>query len=136
MSRYDWPPSDQKKAEEWSYEHPFDAVAYAAGWSESGEGYGPDQAREEWPEMPGFDFEDGVPDWSGITEEEDYEYRTVLYVGFQPPEKTEDGWEKVASFVINPEPELYDEGGDPTGVMYIGEDNLEVVYRLKDEDED
>jgi hypothetical protein len=133
-SGYGWPPADQEQAEDWSSEHPLDAVAYAAGWSASGEGYGPEQARAEWPEMPGFDFDSGAPDWSEISEESGYEYRTVLSATWNNPATTTDGWELVQSFAVNPEPELYDEEGSPSGVMYIGEENREVVYRREDED--
>ena len=84
--------------------------------------------------MPGFDFEGGVPDWSELKEESGYEYRTVLYAGGSPPEKTKDGWVRVAYFGVNPEPELYDESGSPVGHLYIGEDNLEVVYRKPEEE--
>lgn len=133
-SRYEWPPSDPEQASEWSYEHAFDAIAYAAGWSGSGEGYGPDQADKEWPDVPGFDFEDGVPDWSEIKEEAGYEYRTVLSAVAPVAERTKDGWELVRSFGVNPEPELYDESGSPTGVLYIGEENRESVYRRPEQD--
>ena len=147
MSEYEWPPSNQEEADEWSYEHPLDAIAYAAGWTHSGMGYGPEQAREEWPEMEGFDFDSGLPDWgSGIREEPGFEYRTMLMAGdpyTSVAKVTPDGWEVVASFGINPEPELYDEEGSPSGHLYIGEGNREVVYRRpedweeeEEEDED
>jgi hypothetical protein len=135
---YDWPPSNTEEAEEWSDDHHLDAIAYAAGWSASGMGY-VDQARKEWPLNPGFDFTEGLPDWdTGIEEDADYEYRTSLLAGGTAPKETPDGWVLVASFMVNPEPELYDEDGSPSGYMYVGEDNREAVYRkpLWDEDED
>ena len=67
---YSYPPSDPEKAEEWAYHNGFAAVAYAAGWTQSGRGYG-SQAKEEWPENPGFDFECGLPDWGTEITEED-----------------------------------------------------------------
>jgi hypothetical protein len=138
---YEWPPSETDEAEEWASERPLDAIAYAAMWTHSGQGYGLEQSREEWPEMPGFDYDSGLPDWdTGIEEESGYEYRTVLLAGdpyTMPPKKTDDGWELVSAFGINPEPELYDEDGSPSGHMYIGEGNQEVVYRRPDDwDED
>ena len=141
MSDYDWPPEKTDDANDWAYEHPLDAIAYAAGWTQSGAGYGLDQAREEWPEMPGFDFTEGLPDWgTGLEEDPDFEYRTVLLAGdpyTSPAKETEDGWVLVVAYIINPEPELFDEGGSSSGHLYIGEGNQEVVYRRPiDEDED
>jgi hypothetical protein len=130
MSRYDWPPDDTDKAEDWAYENEEDAVAYAAGWTHSGQGYGPEAAVDEWPDVPGFDFDEGLPDWdTGIREDPDYMYRTVLVIG-RPPKKTDDGWKLVRAFQVTPEPDLFDEDGDVSGFMYIGEDNFEAVYRL------
>jgi hypothetical protein len=127
---YDWPPNDKDAAETWSDDHEMDAIAYAASWTHSGHGYCPEQARAEWPHCPGFDFDDGLPDWdTDMCEEAGYRYRTVLCIA-TPTERTADGWERVASFRVNPEPELYDEDGELTGHMYIGEDAREAVYRL------
>jgi hypothetical protein len=132
MSSYEWPPEDTEKAEKWSSEHPLDAIAYAAGWSASGMGYGK-QARKEWPDNPGFDFTEGLPDWdTGLKEDPDYEYRTVLMSGdpyLTTPDRTDDGWEQVTNFAVNPEPELFDEEGSASGHMYIGEGHYEIVYR-------
>lgn len=111
-----------------------EAARYAVGWSGSGAGYG-EQAREEWPACPGYDWDEGVPEWSEIDEEDGYEYRTVIgdYGPFASPDI--DGWEKVQSFGVNPEPEVFDEDGNALGVVYIGEYVRETVYRrLCDDD--
>lgn len=136
---YSYPPSDPEKADEWTYDHSHASVAYAAGWIQSGQGYG-EQAREEWPACPGFDFDEGLPDWDhGLDVDEGaFEYRTVLYDNGGIPcatKATDDGWELFASFDVNPEPELYAEDGSPTGVMYIGEYARELVYRRPVEDD-
>lgn len=136
MSSYEWPPSDEEKADDWSDEHPFDAVAYAAHWTHSGDGYGPERAKASWPDCPGFDWQDGVPDWSGIDEESGYEYRTVLASGdaygcYALGKDAPEGWELVEAFNVNPEPELFDDDGNACGCMYIGEGNAEIVYRRK-----
>ena len=130
---YSYPPSDPDQAEEWAYENGNDAVAYAAGWTQSGRGYG-EQAKEEWPEMPGFDFECGLPDWdTGLTEEDGYEYRTALcYHVTDTPEI--EGWEFVARYQVTPEPELFDESGNGSGCFYIGEESAELVYRRRNTD--
>ncbi len=135
MSDYSYPPSIPKQAEEWAYNNGFAAVAYAAGWTQSGRGYGEEQAKKEWPENPGFDFEDGIPDWDCEIEEEDgYEYRTALcYHVTKDPEV--EGWEFVAKFQVTPEPELCDGDGTVSGFYYIGEESAELVYRRLDDDE-
>jgi hypothetical protein len=136
MSSYSYPPSDTEAAEKWAYDNGFDAVAYAAGWTQSGHGYGVEQAKAEWPECPGFDWEDGLPDWDcGLEEDYDYEYRTVLcYHVTKDPEV--EGWEFVKRFQVTPEPRLHNEDGNECGFIYIGEESAEVVYRRKREDED
>lgn len=131
---YSYPPSDPLQAEDWVSKHPKSAIAYGAGWLASGQGYGP-QALEEWPECPGFDWDDGIPDWSELKCESGYEYRTVLLDGSYHTkilEQTEDGWEMVVHHQINPEPELFNEEGRLTGVMYLGEGACQVVYRRKE----
>jgi hypothetical protein len=136
---YDWPPSDPDAASDWASDHSNDAIAYAAGWTQSGTGYGPKQAKAEWPLCPGFDWADGLPDWDcGLTEESDFEYRTVLMDqgGYFAAIPKVNGWELVNAFGINPEPELHDEEGKATGVMYIGEHCIEAVYRRRNPEED
>jgi hypothetical protein len=134
MNSYSYPPSNQSDAEEWAYNNGNSAVAYAAGWIQSGHGYGEEQTKEEWPGCPGFDFECGLPDWdSGLEEEDGYEYRTALcYHVTKTPEV--EGWEFVARFKVNCEPELFNEDGDLCGNVYIGEESAELVYRRLDED--
>jgi hypothetical protein len=141
MSEYSHPPSDPVQAEEWAYNNGFSAVAYAAGWTGSGAGYGPTQAKEEWPENPGFDFECGLPEGDfGLTEEDGYEYRTSLCYHITKDPEVE-GWEFVAKFQVTAEPELCGEDGNISGRFYIGENSFELVYRrldpdLEDDDED
>lgn len=133
MSSYQYPPINQEEAEEWAYHHETDAIAYAAGWTGSGHGYG-EQALAEWPECTGFDWEEGLPDWDcGLSEEEGYEYRTVL-CRWLPGLKDPAGWERVASYSVNPEPELYDLDGNISGHVYLGEGAAEVVFKRKDEE--
>lgn len=132
---YIYPPSDPTQAEEWAYNNGFSAVAYAAGWIQSGRGYGQEQTKEEWPECPGFDFDSGIPDWDcGIDEDYDYEYRTALCYHVTTTPQI-DGWEFVGRFQVRPEPELSDGSGMMTGVVYIGEESAELVYRRLHEDD-
>lgn len=132
---YSYPPSNPAQAEEWAYNNGFAAVAYAAGWTGSGLGYGEEQTKEEWPECPGFDFECGLPDWdTGLEEEDGYEYRTALcYHVTKIPEV--EGWEFVANFQVTPEPALWGEDGTTTGSIYLGEESAELVYRRLENDE-
>jgi len=128
------PPGPEEDLDQWVSDHRQDAIAYAAGWTGSGLGYGPDQAKAEWPENPGFDWDDGLPDWdTGLEEEDGYEYRTALVdgdaYGHAAPEKTTDGFELVKAFSVNPEPEVHDEQGNAAGHIYIGEGAVEAVYR-------
>jgi hypothetical protein len=133
---WEYPPSAQEAAEEWSHNHNLDAVAFAAGWTQSGQGYGPKQARPEWPFCPGFDWCEGLPDWDcGLEEEPEWEYRTALMdcgPYSSPPIETKDGWKLVASFGINPEPDLFDDSGSACGFLYVGEGSYEAVYRKPD----
>lgn len=136
---YEWPPNETEAAQDWADDHEVDAIAYAAGWSASGMGYGPKQARQEWPHNPGFDFTEGLPDWdTGLAEDADHEYRTALTFGRDVPKKTKDGWVLLAKFQVTPEPELYDEDGSASGFYYIGEGPHEAIYvrPLWDEDDD
>lgn len=131
---YEMPPGPGEDLDQWVSDHRRDAIAYAAGWTGSGLGYGPDQAKAEWPENPGFDWEDGLPDWdTGLVEEDGYEYRTSLVdgdaYGNAAVDKTADGFELVKAFSVNPEPEVYDEQGSAAGNIYIGEGVVEAVYR-------
>lgn len=133
---YDWPPEDTDAAYNWAADNTHAAVAYAAMWTHSGQGYG-EQTKTEWPDCPGFDYDDGLPDWGcEITEEPGYEYRTVLMWHFYGETfPCPNGWELVASFRVNPEPELFDDDGSPCGHMYIGEGWHEAVYRRKEHDQ-
>jgi hypothetical protein len=134
-----WPPTNEEDLDDWLSEHNQDAIAYGAGWTDSGKGHGPTAGRTSWPGNPGFDWDSGLPDWdTGLEEEPGYEYRTSLMDSGSYgniPKETEDGFELVQAFNVNPEPEVTDEDGDVIGNLYLGEGPVEAVYRKRDEDD-
>lgn len=122
-SRYNIPPRNTNNINRWVENHRDDAIAYVADWTESGKGFGRDEAKSLWPDNPGFDWDPGLPDWSaGIKEEDGYEYRTSLIDGDASfaIRKLPDGFELVRTFRISP---------DFRGTIFIGEGSLEAVYR-------
>lgn len=118
--------------QDWADTNPHAAAWVAAEWGCDGEG----EPMADWPEAkaaygraagwmafaPAFLGERDLPDG--------YEHRTVLAdLSFGGPSDI-DGWELVATYAVNPEPERIAPDGQADGILYyIGEGWHECLYR-------
>ena len=127
----------QEQADKWLDDASIhEQLRMAAGWEGTGEGYGA-QAKEEWPNLPGSDFDCQLPEWLERDTfpdqwEEGVEYRTVLadFGMWDTPAayKEVDGWVLVASYPLRVEMEF---GENSDILLYFGEGGRESVYRRK-----
>lgn len=130
MSDY---PKTLEEFEKWSYDNPKDAVREAAGWNGTGQGYG-DQAKIEWPECPGFDWDNDCPDYHDCElndrHETHVEYRTVLTCDSPGPNELPGGWQREGAYEAISFEAYNIDTHENLGTVEVG--GYESVYRRED----